>query len=83
MIDAIDFQEMLHKFDLIQRPFAIVCNPDNEQELRDKLGGDYLYYSHWFVPKDKIYVVDIKQLEEDIKSFCWSQQNDKGENGWN
>lgn len=62
-----DIQDMLHKIDLINRPLAIVCNPDVEQELKDKLGNGYLYYSNWAVEKDKIYVVDRQELEDSWK----------------
>ena len=66
-MNAYDLQEALHKFDLISKPLAIVCNPEVEQELKDKLGNGYLYYSHWVVEKDKIYVVNRQELEDSWK----------------
>ena len=58
-----DIKRFMHEIDLLKRPLAILCNPNKEQELRDALGNGYLYYSHWIVPEDTIYVVDRKQIE--------------------
>ncbi len=61
-----DFEKAIHDYELLLKPFAICCNPAQENELKEKLGNNYLYVSNLAVPEDKIFVIDRKKVEEDL-----------------
>lgn len=60
-----DFEKAIHDYELLIKPFAILCNPVNETEIKEKLGDSYVYIFHWVVPENEILVVDRKKVEED------------------
>ena len=74
-ITAEQIKDMLYKYDLIQRPFALIYNP-NVEGLRELLEKELLNHEKAMllipderVEENKVYVVDRKAIEDNYSQW--------------
>ena len=70
MSDKKDWSKLkkaIEDWDLLLRPLIIVCNSDNEEQLKECLGNGYVYVSNPLVNKSTIFIMERSKLNEDFK----------------
>lgn len=70
-IDGIRLNELkaaVHKADILARPNVIMCNPKDEEKLKNALDniGGFLIKPHGAVEEGKTYIINRQKLEEEI-----------------
>lgn len=63
MIDVKEIQKAIEKVDKLLRPYAIICNPKYQKEIKDNFENRFVVYASDFVPSEQVYVVDRKQFD--------------------
>ena len=58
-----DIIKACEKMEKVIKPYAIFCNPKDEEEIREKLKDKFAIVAHPAVEQRKFYIVDRKQYE--------------------
>ena len=59
-----DIKRLIHEFDLIKRPWVVICHPDMEEQLKKIVRDDMVVMSDSCVPVGKIYVGNRREFED-------------------
>ena len=63
-----DLRQAVHKADILARPNVIICNPKDEEKLKNALDyiGGFLIMPYEAVEEGKTYIINRQKLEEEI-----------------
>lgn len=68
-INKEQLEKTIHDYDLIIRPYIIAYNPDDEKLVKNSIGDNCIYHSNLAIEKGKIFVIDRKQIENEMLSI--------------
>lgn len=59
----------IDKLDMLLYPYLLVCNTEIEESLKPHVPAGYKLIPLEYIPKDKVFVIDRKELELENKKF--------------
>lgn len=69
MFTKASLQKAIQNFDLLTRPYEVICHPDELEQIKATLGEDkYLILSHPAIEKGKLLLVDRAKANNMLES---------------